>query len=237
VRLRAAAEKVVSTQDGYAVCEQLLSARFVQSVFKQPGKCTNLRKVLGPGTPKVVDQRISGDTATAAIQYDNGAVEGLFGTMTFVRDGSAWKLDRVDDVFMHSAFKASMQAFSDGALAVPEVQQCMAARADKMSDAKVRSYVYKLFRNDPTAGKTALAIAKQCPEAISIYVAERLTDIWRKAGRSEKFLRCAQRELEGLLMITGISDYALEGSDDAGGFASSAFAGLMIGVEKHCKQH
>ena len=71
-------------------------------MFKKPEACGNLRKVLGPGTPKVVSQQISGDTATAVVQYEDGAVEGPFGELTFVRDGKAWKLDSVDDAFMHS---------------------------------------------------------------------------------------------------------------------------------------
>ena len=198
-QLRAAAEKVVSTQDGYAVCYELATERFIQAVFKDKNQCTNLRKVLGPGTPKAVDTTIVGTTADAVIQYEGSPVEGPFGTLSFVREGNAWKLDKVDDVFMHSAFKASMHVFSNGALAVPEVQDCMAARADKMSDGAVRS--------------------------------------WREQGKSEKFLSCAQRELQGLIMLTGTAKYALKGgAEDAGGFSSAIFAGLMSGVQKHCRK-
>jgi hypothetical protein len=236
-QLRAAAEKVLSTQDGYAVCYELASERFIRAVFKDKDKCTNLRKVLGPGDPKAVDVAIAGNTADATMRYENGAVAGEFGTLSFVREGKAWKLDKLDDAFMHSAFEASMQVFTTGALAVPEVQRCMAARGGKMSDAAVRSYVYQLFRSDPKAGRTAVKIAEQCPEQLAIYVAEELTDIWRQQGKSEKFLDCAQRELEGLIMLTGVAKYALKGgASDAGGFSSAIFVGLMSGVQKHCRK-
>ena len=145
-------------------------------------KCRNLQRIVGSGTPKVLDVKVTGEQASASVEYEGSAIKGVYGALAFVREGGVWKLDKLDDDFVRSTAIVSVRALSTGALSVPQVQECVAKQTLKLSDAAVRKYVYGLFRLEKDAGQSVLRLVNKCPKQVAIYVAEEVAHGLAKDG-------------------------------------------------------
>ena len=236
-QVRELAPTVISEAGGYELCFEHSSDRFIRAVFKGDREtCRNLQRIIGPGKPKVLDVKVTGDRATASVEYEGSVLKGPYGTLTFVREGDGWKLDELDGDFMRSTAVVSVRALSTGALSVPQVQECVAKETLKLSDAAVRKYVYALFRLDEDAGQSALRLVNKCPKQVAIYVAEELAHGLRKEGYRERYIDCVQPRLEAYMMLTGVAPEVLSGSDNKG-FGAAAVSGLIKGVDEQCRRY
>ena len=237
-QVRTIAAKVLTQAGGYELCFENSTDRFIQSAFKgDRNECGYLQRIIGPGTPHVLGVRVDGDRAFAAVEYQDSAVKGAFGTLELVREGSVWKLDKLDDGFMLSTYVASVQTLSIGALSEPEVQRCVTAQAEKMSNAAVRRYVYAMLRLDDRTGKAAFKLVKKCPRELAIFVADELVKELERDGYSKAYVKCARPRLEYSLAVTGLAPEILAGADDEDGAGVAALSGVMLGVNKFCRRH
>ena len=236
-QVRAIAPTVISTAGGYELCFENSTDRFIRAVFKgDREQCRNLQRIVGSGTPKVLDVKVTGEQASASVEYEGSAIKGAYGALAFVREGGVWKLDKLDDDFVRSTAIVSVRALSTGALSVPEVQQCVAARTLKLSDAAVRKYVYGLFRLEKDAGQSVLRLVNKCPKQVAIYVAEEVAHGLAKEGYSQRYIKCVQPRLEAYLVLTGVGPTVLSGSDDKF-FGAAAVSGLLKGLDKQCRRY
>ena len=236
-QVRAIAPTVISTAGGYELCFENSTDRFIRAVFKgDREKCRNLQRIVGSGTPKVLDVKVTGEQASASVEYEGSAIKGAYGALAFVREGGVWKLDKLDDDFVRSTAVVSVRALSTGALSVPEVQECVAKQTLKLSDAAVRKYVYGLFRLEKDAGQSVLRLVNKCPKQVAIYVAEEVAHGLAKDGYSQRYIKCVQPMLEAYLMLTGVAPTVLSGSDDKF-FGAAAVSGLLKGLDKQCRRY
>jgi hypothetical protein len=235
-QVREVAAKVAGEAGGYELCFENSTDRFIRALFKgDRDACRNLQRIIGPGTPKVLDVKVTGERAAVSVAYEGSAVKGRYGTLGFVREGGVWKLDRLETDFVRSTAVASVQALSVGALSVPEVQQCVAARALELSDTAVRRYVYTLYRLDDRTGPAALRLVEKCPKQVAIFVAEEVARGLEEEGYSRKYADCMQDQLEAYLVITEVAPKILAGSESVG-FGTAAVAGILEGVEPECRR-
>lgn len=235
-QVRAIAPKVVSDAGGYELCFENSTDRFIRAVFKGDREsCGNLQRIIGPGTPKVLDVKVTGEQASASVEYEGSAIKGPYGTLAFVREGGVWKLDKLGGDFIRATAVVSVRALSTGALSVPEVQECVAEQTLKLSDAAVRKYVYSLFRLDEGSGRSALRLVDKCPKEVAIFVAEELAHGLEKQGFSRRYIECVQPRLQAYLAVTGIAPTVLSGSDNKD-VGAAAVSGLIKGVDKQCRR-
>lgn len=235
-QVRELAPKVVSGAGGYELCFEHSTDRFIRTVFKgDREKCANLQRIVGPGTPKVLEVKVTGERASASVEYVGSVIKGAFGTLAFVREGGVWKLDKLGADFMRSTAVVSVRTISTGALSVPEVQECVAKQTLKLSDGAVRKYVYALFRLDEDAGPSALRLVDKCPKEVAIFVAEEIALSLKTQGYSRRYIECLQPRLEGYMALTGIAPNVLSGSDKKD-FGTDAVRGLVKGIDEQCRR-
>ncbi|MDA0167560.1 hypothetical protein OJ998_00560 [Solirubrobacter taibaiensis] len=236
-QVREIAPKVISTAGGYELCFENSTDRFIRAVFKgDREKCRNVQQIVGSGTPKVLDVKVAGEQAIASVAYEGSALKGPFGTVTFVREDETWKLDEFGDDFLRSTAVVSVRALSEGALSVPEVQECVAQQTLKLSDAAVRKYVYSLFRVDAGSGRAALRLVEKCPKAVAIYVAEEIALQLRTGGYSRRYIECLQPRLRAYMTVTGVAPTILSGSESKD-FGTAAISGLIKGTDEQCRRY
>jgi hypothetical protein len=236
-QIRELAPTVISQAGGYELCFANSTDRFIRAVFEgDREQCRNLQRIIGAGKPKVLDVQVKGEQASAAVAYEGSPIKGAFGTLTFVREGDTWKLDKLGTDFVRSTAAVSGRTLSTGALTVPEVQACVAEQTRSLSDAAVRKYVYGLFRLDEDVGRMAQRLVGKCPKEVAIYVAEELARGLQEQGYSRKYIECVQPRLEGYMALTGIAPNVLSGSDKLD-FGKDAVTGLIQGVDEECRRY
>jgi len=235
-QVRELAPKLVSRAGGYELCFENSTDRFIRAVFKgDRDSCGNLQRIIGPGTPKVLDVKVTGEAATATLAFDGSPIKDAYGTLGFVREGGVWKLDKLDEAFVRSTAVVSVRAISSGALTISEVQMCVAKQSLKLSEAAVRKYVYALLRVDDGAGELALRLVNKCPKEVAIFVSEEIALRLKTDGYSRKYVECVQPRLQGYLALTGIAPQVLSGSDDKD-FGADAVGGLLAGIDEECRR-
>jgi hypothetical protein len=240
--VRAAAQRVIDTHDPEVLCTELVTAAFVDDVFAGKRQACVRSSLADPSTDgstdRVVDVAVTGDTASAQLRAEGGKIDGAGGHATFKREGTTWKLDRFEDDYIRSnlttSIKVAAAAGGTGALSDPALGACMLHNAQTMPAAKARAFLFAALNpNRAQAVKLGNRQIEQCPDELAGYVATRLANgLFRDRGASPAFVRCAKRELRGLLSLTDLASTALRGNtSDAG---TAALAGLAQGVEDTC---
>lgn len=222
------------------VCSDLLTTRFLKEVYGgEVGNCTDQplndeEDVENPGEVSVDSVTVGGDSADARIVTVGGDTDGNDGTWTFTRTGGDWKLDRLGDDFLRSAFTVSVREVDEGVFSYEPMRACMTRQVAKLDSREIRRFMNETLRGDrKEALNDVLGVAKRCPTQMAGYVADELaTQVLAKKDVTAGQIRCARKKLVPLLEISGLSSMAIR--PDAGTTMAYALAGLISGVMKQC---
>lgn len=108
----------------------------------------------------------------------------------------------------------------------------MKRRAAALGTADVRKTVYRLLRGGYRARRATLEVARACPGGLIAYVTGVLVGILKEKGASKANLRCAEKTLPGLLLVTNLPEIVLGAKDQKS--TAPALAGLLVGVQQQC---
>ena len=239
-QVRAAATKVLNSTeaDAKAVCTTLVTERLIDEVYKGDRQAcidspVNDDEEGDPGKPKVDSVTVEGARADVVSSVEGGSGDGTRGTLLFAREGGSWKLDRFGTDYLRSAFAAAIKSTDEGALSLPEMKTCLAAKAKKMRESQLRRFIYQSIRDDPKVKATTIALAGKCPEPLAKFVAMQIGDALAKDGKKPAYVRCMKEQLAFLLGVTGLADEALKAGDDD--LSATALTAVVSGADKNCK--
>ena len=237
-QVRAAATKVLNSKDAKAVCATLLTERFIDEVYDGDRQACidspiNDDDEGDPGKPKVDSVTAEGARADVVSSVEGGSGDGTTGTLLFAREGGRWKLDRFGTDYLRSAFAAAIKSTDEGALSLPQMKTCLAAKAQKMREAQLRRFIYQSIREDPKVKGTVIELAGKCPEALAEFVSIQIGDALAKEGDKPAYVRCTKDQLAFLLGVTGLADEALKAGDDD--VSAAALRAVLAGADKNCK--
>jgi len=245
--VRTAAVEYMKATDPKVACGTRATTRLVEDVYKSLATCEKAvtesakkDKDKDLGVPSAGDVRIEGTQAITAVSVKGGEAGGSAGHLTLVREGPAWKVDHIEIDYLRSMMATAIKKTPSGPVSVPAMRTCMLGQIDKLTDQKLRSYMYKVQRNDSDAKGATVALAKKCPHGLTAYYTQVLTGIMKKRGASAALLRCARRDMPDYLEFTGLNKIALEfstkGDEASKGALAAALAGVIRGTEKACKK-
>ena len=241
--IRATVERIATAEtdaDLEAVCAEDLSAKHIEEVYKgdleqcAENPVNDDDELPEAGTLTATEVEVDGSTATVGVVTEGGI--GGDGTWTMVEEDGSWKLDRIEDDFIRNQFQVAVENVPEGALAFDPMQKCLAPKIANLDAATLRRLTYLSARDDTEQGLDILNdLAEKCPRALSLYVADTLTnEVLADQGLSKKELACAERELVPLIELTGIAKNALNGNNQFGGATAAALTGLISGALKNC---
>lgn len=238
--VRTAVVEILAETDGTVVCEQHVTARFLEEVFRGDRERCAEAAAPEPGEEpddaEVLTVEVAGEEATVEVAHRGGALDGLEGDLGLVREGEAWKLDRYGDDYLRSVFAKSADAAADaggtGAMTYAPLRECMVEQVTGEPAPKMRRFVLASIREDPTAKKAANDYLAACPKELTGYVTEAITAELSKGDSSPAFVRCVRKAIGGLLYATGLSKEVLKGN--VTGASTAALQGLALGAAQQC---
>lgn len=239
-----AAEQVIAAQspeEAEQVCREVVTPRFLQEVYggdvqsciDQP--INDESEIDDPGEVSVDSVAVDGEKADATIVTTGGQTDGNDGTWTFRKQDGDWKLDRLGDDYLRSAFAVSIEIVDQGLVSYEPMRKCMATQVGKLKSGQLRNFMFQASRGEKEKAKdSVLKIAAKCPLPMARFVADELaTKVLAKKNVTPGQIRCAKKKLVPLLLATDLSSMAL-GSGDYGDATAFALAGLIAGVIRDC---
>jgi hypothetical protein len=243
-QVTAAANEIITAQSPEEieqVCGERITSRFLKEVYGgQVKSCIDQpvndeSDIEDPGEVSVDSVEVSDSKADAMIVTTGGETDGNDGTWTFVKEDDGWKLDRLGDDYLRSAFAVSIEIVDQGLVSYEPMRKCMAAQVRKLSSSKLRDFMFETSRGQKEkATNSILEIAGRCPLPMAHFVANELArKVLAKKDVTPGQIRCAKKKLVPLLMATDLSSIAL-GSGDYGDASAYALAGLIAAVVRQC---
>jgi hypothetical protein len=237
-QVQTAAQRLLAEHDASVVCRRMVTDGFVQQVFAGDVETCAQSEIADPpktGKQVVGDVQVNGSSASVEIVQQGGDHDGLGGHYTFTREGRSWKLDAFEDDLVRTALVVSAdeagQGGGDGALTYAPLRACMTKKFQSMPIDDARAFLIESLNKTPKAKKLANDVLASCPNQLAGYVADRLANGLGE-GHSQAYVDCMRRELNGLLLATGLAKEALKGNTSGAG--TSALGGLALAANKAC---
>jgi len=203
-QVRTVANQVNDSTDAARICGKLVTAHFLQTYYGgEQAKCVKSQSV-SDGKQTIGAVTVKGDSADVAT---SGPVTG---TIQFKREAAQWKLDDYGTDALRSIFVTAIKRADSGALAVPQMKNCMTAQVKQLDDQAVRTFVQGAARKDAGMKQATLEIAGRCPDPLAIYVTDAI--VGGMDDVKPKFKACIRKQLTTLLAVTGTAKNALEGA-------------------------
>ena len=240
--VREAAVKAVESKDPKAFCRSLVSAHYIDLIYKGDvqGCLDSEESVLDdPGEAKatavVVDPKDE-TRAEVKLTMRGGELGGTAGHLKMAEDEDGWKLDDIDDDYLRSAFLAEIETVDEGVVAIPSMKACFTSQVKKLDAGAIRDLTFTNNSGDEAATNAKLLkLAEHCPKALAEYGAWEITKGLKESGkRSPAFIHCIREEVTGFLLLTDITPELLK--EHPGFAAVAAFEGIVVGAKKNCLQ-
>jgi hypothetical protein len=234
-----AAIRALETKDAKEFCRRLASRRLIEEfVVGGAAACEDASSVVSedPGKAKVTKVALRGDDesrAELAVELEGGETGGVSGHVEVAREGDRWRLDGYGDDFLRSSMLVAIRKADAGALANQRMKACMGGQIEKVGAKRMRA----IFRAGTSGGEALiealLPFAEKCPAALAENAADEFTKGLTKNGRnSPAYVNCLHDELEGLLLITGITPELL--GEQPGWAPVAALEGIATGAKRNC---
>jgi hypothetical protein len=236
---QATAVRALETKDAKEFCRRLASTRLIEEfVAGGPAACEKASSVVSddPGTVHVKKVALRGEDesrAELAVELRGGETGGVAGHVEMVHEGEGWLLDDYGDDFLRSSMLVAIRKVDGGALANQRMKVCMGRQIEKVGADRMR----EIFRAGTSGGdvliKTLLPYAENCPAALAENAADEFTQgLTKNAKNSPAYVSCLHDELEGLLLLTGITPELLGGHP--GWAPVAALEGIATGAKRNC---
>lgn len=235
--VREAALAAGRTQNPKAFCRQMVTARYLDEVFGGDVEaCVKSSIVEGdPGRPVVEGVVVKGedeDVASVAVREVGGDADGSGGHLRFALEEDEWKLDRYETDYMRSIFATGIEVVDEGAIAGPEMKECLGEQVERLSDDSIRSLTLHTISDKSAAADEVAQLAGNCPGPLADALAQQIAESLAEDGSSPKYVHCIRNEISTLLAVTGISE-ELIGSDPSDA-ATAALEGIALAAKEGC---
>jgi|GEM_PF-6791757 len=139
-QISTAVKRVMESERVADQCEAGVSKRFVREIYETPARCRRAAAPQ-PGDPPpdsaaIAATRIDGERATTAVTLTSVKGSRAMGRVALVREGDAWKVDRLGIDFLRAVFK-TLPTEADTA-EERRVLRCVADATPGLADADVR---------------------------------------------------------------------------------------------------
>ncbi len=208
--IAAVATKALSTTDPQIKCAEVVTEKFVTTVYGSLVNCKTEEAKPDESKPStgaaVKDLKIDGDRATGDVTAIGGDAAGSHGQVTFAKEGDDWKLDELSAAILLSRMTVQVGASREGPFADATVRQCFVDEITKLGDAEFLRVAY-----DGMAGRDPhpkfLAALEKCATGVEeggVTVLRKqfeagITEAARKDNTPQKSIDCVNGELRKLI--------------------------------------